>query len=77
MALDGVALVQRHVVAALDHAGAAAFAEQPLGRDGHVEAGVGVVRVQGREQAGAAGAEDQDVGRRSFDRRVHRNTTAR
>ena len=74
MALDEVALVQRHVVAALDHAGAAAFAEQPLGRDGDVEAGVGAMRVQRREQAGAAGAEDQDVGGGAFDRCAHRST---
>ena len=37
MALDRVAAMQRDVVAALHHAGAAAFAEQALGRDRDVE----------------------------------------
>ena len=42
---------------------AAAFAEQPLGRDGDVEVWGGAMRMQRREQPGAARAEDQDVGR--------------
>jgi hypothetical protein len=62
MALDRVALRQRDVVAALDHARAAAFAEQALHRDGDGELRVVLVRMQCREQAGAAGAEDQNVG---------------
>jgi hypothetical protein len=35
------------------------------------------VRVQGREQAGAARAEDQDIGRGALDRCAHQNATAR
>ncbi len=61
VALDRVARGKRHVVAALDHARAAALAEQALDRDGDRKCRVGLVRVQRGEQAGAAGAEDQDV----------------
>ena len=62
MALDRIARRQRDVVAALHHAGAAAFAEQALHGDGDVEIGIGFFGVQRREQAGAAGAEDKNVG---------------
>ena len=62
MALDRVAGRKRHVVAALHHAGAAAFAEQTLDRDGDVEIGLRLLGVQRRQQPGAAGAENQDVG---------------
>src|SRR6185312_1138798 len=62
MALDRIVRRQRDVVAALHHARAAAFAEQALDRDGDVEIGVGLLGVQRREQPGAAGAEDEDVG---------------
>ena len=41
MALDRVARMQRDVVAALHHAGAAAFAEQALGGNRDVELGIG------------------------------------
>src|ERR1700730_9329658 len=68
MALDRVTLVQRHVVAALNHAGAAAFAEQPFGGHHNGEVGIGALGMQRRKQAGAAGAEDQDIGGRAFDR---------
>ena len=54
--------MQRDVVAALHHARAAGLAEQPLGRDRDVEMRVGLMRMQRREQPGAAGAEDQNVG---------------
>src|SRR5262249_11128970 len=67
MALDRVAWVERHVVAALHHARAAAFSEQALGRDGDVEIGIGLVRVQRRKQTGAAGAENQNVGLEAFE----------
>ena len=67
VALDGVAGVERDVVAALHHARAAALAEQALGGDRDVEVGVGLMRVQRREQAGAAGAQDQDVGLQPFE----------
>ena len=63
MALDRVAGRQRHVVAALHHARAAAFPEQPLHRDGDVELRVPLFGMQRRQQASAAGAEDQDIGR--------------
>ena len=62
MPLDRVGRRERDVVAALHHAGAAAFAEQALHRDGDVELGPRLLGVQRREQARAAGAEDQDVG---------------
>ena len=62
MPLDRVVRRQRDVVAALHHAGAAAFAEQALDRDGDVELRPRLLGVQRREQPGAAGAEDQDVG---------------
>ena len=62
MPLDRVRGRQRDVVAALHHAGAAAFAEQAFDRDGDVEFGIGFFRVQRGEQPGAAGAEDQNVG---------------
>src|SRR5262245_27506285 len=67
MALDRVARVERHVVAALHHARAAAFSEQAFGRDGDAKIGIGLVRVQRREQAGAAGAENQNVGLEAFE----------
>ncbi len=60
--LDRILRRQRDVVAALHHAGAAAFAEQALHRDGDVELGPRLLRVQRREQTCAAGTEDQDVG---------------
>ena len=61
VALDRIAGGERDVVAALHHARAAAFAEQPLHRDGDVERGIGLVRVQRGEQPRAARAENQDV----------------
>ena len=67
MALDGVAGVERDVVAALHHARAAALAEQALGRDGDAQVGIGLVRMQRREQPRPAGAEDQDVGLQPFE----------
>jgi hypothetical protein len=67
MALDRVARVERHVVAALHHARAATLPEQTLGRDGDVEIGIRLVRMQRREQAGAAGAENQNVGLEPFE----------
>ena len=42
MALDRVAGIERDIVAALHHAGAAAFAEQALADDGDVEIGIGL-----------------------------------
>ena len=62
MALDRILRRQRDVVAALHHAGAAAFAEQALHRDGDVQIGIGLFRMQRGEQPGAAGAEDKNVG---------------
>jgi hypothetical protein len=67
VALDRIAGRQRDVVAALDHARAAALAEQALHGDGHVQRGIGAMRVQRREQSGAAGAEDEEVGLEAFD----------
>ena len=61
VALDRILLGQRDVVAALDHARAAALAEQALHRDGDRELRRRLVRVQRGEQPRAARAEDQDV----------------
>ena len=67
VALDEVARIERDVIAALHHARAAAFAEQALGGNGHLERRIGLVRVQRREQPGAAGAQDQNVGVEPFE----------
>ncbi len=61
MTLDRIVLGERDVVAALHHAGAAAFAEQALDRDGDVEIRIGLLGMQRREQPGPAGAEDENV----------------
>jgi len=62
VALDRVAGGERDVVAALDHARAAALPQEPLDRDRDVELRVRGVRVQGGEEAGAAGTEDEEIG---------------
>src|SRR5262245_1138964 len=67
MALDRVAGIECDVVAALHHAGAAAFAEQALGGDRHIESGIVPVSMQDSEQSGPAGAEDQNIGLEPFD----------
>ena len=77
MALDEVAGIERDVVATLHHAGAAAFAEQTLADDGDVEIGIGLQGMQRRKQAGAAGAEDQNVGLEVFDVHGAQNTRAK
>ena len=66
MALDRIARVERHVVAALHHARAAAFTEQALARDRDVETGIGPVGMQRRKQTGAAGAQNQNIGLEAF-----------
>jgi hypothetical protein len=43
--LDRVTGIDRNVVAALHHAGAAALAKKPLARDRHVEIGIGFERM--------------------------------
>lgn len=53
---------QRDVVAALYHAHGATLAEQALDRDGDVKLGPRLLGVQRREQTGAAGSENQDIG---------------
>ena len=73
MALDRVPGVERDVVAALHHARAAAFSEQPLGRNGDVEIGIRLERMQRREQAGAPGAENQNIRLKTFD--IHASIT--
>ena len=62
MALDRIAGAERHIVAALHHAGAAGLAEQALDGDRHRQFRRRPAGVQGREQAGPARADDQDVG---------------
>ena len=74
VALDRVALRQRDVVAALDHARTAALAQQPLDRDGDVQPRIRRMRVQRGEQARAAAAEDQKVGSQSSHRRFTVNS---
>ena len=66
MPLDRVTLAECDVVAALHHARAAGLAEQPFRGNGDVEIGVGLMRMQCGKEAGAAGAEDQDVGAQFF-----------
>ena len=66
MALDRITFSQRDVVAALHHARAAAFAKQPFHGNGNGQVGVVLMGMQRGEQAGAAGAEDQDVGLDGF-----------
>src|SRR5579863_7871260 len=78
MALDRIAGIERDVITALHHAGAAAFAKETLAHHRDVEIGIGFEGMQRREQAGAAGAEDQNVGLETLD--VHfylQNTVAR
>ena len=78
MPLDRVALVNGHVVAALHHARAAAFADEALGRDGNIERRIGGVRMQRGEQAGATRAEDQNIRLEPFQRHADfQNTLAR
>ena len=67
--------MERNVVAALDHPGAAAFAEETLGRKRYVQCRIAIDGMQGREQTGAAGAQDQDVGLKSLDRGHGRQNT--
>ncbi len=62
VALDRVSGRQRHVVSALDHARAAALAEQALHRDGDAEVRGGALGVQRGEESGATRAENEDVG---------------
>ena len=69
MALSGIPFGDGDVVAALDHARAAAFAEQPLHRDGHVEIRRGILRMQCGEQPRTARAEDQHIRASAFDHR--------
>ena len=72
MALDRVAAAKRHIVAALHHSCAAAFADQPLYRKRDLRVcGRALLGVQRGEQSGAAGPEDQDVGVMSVNLCVH------
>ena len=76
MALDRIADGERDVVAALHHARAAAFAEQALGGDRHPQRRVGLMRMQRREQAGSAGAQDQNIGVEPFEHGCPRSRAA-
>src|SRR5687767_2180278 len=68
MALDGILRGERDVVTALDHARAAALAEEAFHGDGDREIRIVLVRVQRGEQARAAGTEDEHVGAQRFHR---------
>ena len=67
VALDRVAFAERDVVATLDHARAAALAEQTLHGNRDLEVGLRLLGVQRCEQAGPAGTDDQDVGIVTFE----------
>jgi hypothetical protein len=62
VALDRVTGRKSYVVTALDHPSAAALSKQSLDRDSHVKIWIGLFRVQGSEEPGTTGPEDQDVG---------------
>jgi hypothetical protein len=63
MPLDRVAGRDRDVVAALDHAGATAFSEQPLYCNRDVPLGGALMGVERGKESRAARAENQDVSR--------------
>src|SRR6185437_331107 len=75
MPLGRIARRQRDVVAALHHARAAAFAEQTLDGDGDRQAGRRLLGVERREEPGAAGAEDENVGGEALHERVNHQDT--
>src|SRR4051794_5362312 len=62
MALDRVAQQQGNVVAALHHPGAARLSQQSLGRNRHLKTWIGVMGMESRKQACAAGAENENIG---------------
>src|SRR3990170_817501 len=70
--LELVGRGQHRVVAALHHARAAGAAQQALDDDGDGQPGRGVGGVERRAEAGAAGAEDEDVGLEGLDHRTRR-----
>ncbi len=78
MPLEGIAGRDGHVVAALNHPRAAALAHQSLDGDGDPQIGTRLLGVQSGEQAGAARAENQDIGseRVHAHLRSHRQRTA-
>ena len=60
--LDRVAAAKRHIIAALNHAGAAAFSDQTLDRQRDLRAfRRALLGMQRGEQAGPARSQDQDV----------------
>ncbi|MCY1517339.1 hypothetical protein D9M68_520160 [compost metagenome] len=70
VAFHRIARGQRNVVAALDHAGTAALAEQALHGDRHLQGRICLLGMQRREQAGAPGAQHQNVCLVVFDMHV-------
>ncbi|MNC87084.1 hypothetical protein D3C83_27820 [compost metagenome] len=76
MPLDRIAGGKRNVVAALHHARAAAFAEQPLDGDGDRKLRRCALRMQRGEQARPACAEDQEVGVEGFRSHCEASTIA-
>ena len=62
MALYRITRTQRDVITTLHHARTAALAKQALDRDGDIEVRVSLAGMQRGEQAGAAAAENQDIG---------------
>ena len=61
MALNRIVGRQDDIVAALNHSGAAAFAEEPFDGDGDVLLRRRLMRMQGGEEACPSAAEDQDI----------------
>ncbi len=61
MAFDRIPLREGDVVTALNHARAAAFAEQALDRNRHVKIGSGFLRMKRGKQPGAASAKNENV----------------
>src|ERR1022692_4508811 len=74
MPLQRVGRTQDGVIAALHHARAAALSDESLDDDDDLQPGIDVVCVHGRQQPGAAGAEDEDVRVQRVD--VHRRLKA-
>ena len=76
VALDRVAGGERDVVASLNHARAAAFAEQTLDRDGDRQRRVRRLCVQRGEQARAARAQNENVGAKTTHALTHVSGTS-
>ena len=77
MRVERVGLGEHRVVAALHHPRAAGSAEQSLHDHGDRKGGRSIGGVQRGAEAGAARAEDENVGLDAVDYRTHEPVTAR